>query len=306
MFHVKHLPRAAPERPCVRVVLPAGAIRPHDRTEFDAGLALLERHGFTVRFDTRRLNDRWRDYYAGDDTQRTQEFIDALQEPDVDIIWFGRGGSGSARILPAVLDAAAVLPPRIIVGFSDATAVLNAFAVRLGWLTFHGPVVKSLARADVDLCRAILQGDISSIRSPGTPVPTPNTSPQSMIGRLFGGNLATLSSLAGTSYCPPSQDTIWLLEEIGEYDYRVDRALHHLRDAGYFQDAVGALLGPIFQGTAQPERVQTEIGLPCWAGAPIGHTGPMSVLPIGATVRVEPGRIVGTHPWVQRTEMRRV
>jgi muramoyltetrapeptide carboxypeptidase len=247
-----------------------------------------------VRFDTGRLNDRWRDYYAGDDQQRAQEFVSALSEPGVDVVWFGRGGSGCGRILKPVLHAAAAFEPRIIVGFSDATAVLNAFATRLEWLTFHGPVVKSLKRTNLDDCTSILQGQSTHVlfgnAAAGHPEP--------LTGRLFGGNLMTLGSLVGTPFFPPSKETIWLLEEVGEYDYRVDRSLRHLRDAGAFAGSVGGLLGPVFQGQAQPERVQSEIGLPCVTGAPAGHHGPMALLPIGATVRVYADRLEATHPWV--------
>lgn len=291
---MKHLPSAASDRLCVRVVLPSGAIRKHDEAEFLNGLARLEKHGFEVRFDLQRMQARWRDYYAGDDAERASEFINALTEPDVDIVWFGRGGAGCARILPTVLENAAQFAPRAIVGFSDATALLNAFAVRLGWLTFHGPVVKSLDRADLNLLRTTLRGGANHVAFQGRPLGAPET----LVGQLYGGNLMTLCSLVGTPSCPPSEGTIWLLEEVGEYDYRVDRALRHLRDAGCFDGAIGAFLGPVFRGAPEPERVQFELGIPCFTGAPAGHHGPMRLLPIGGRVRLEAHQLTGLHPWV--------
>ena len=151
MFHVKHLPAAASDRPVVRVVLPSGALREQDTPAFDDGLGRLEAAGFEVRFDPHRRAARWRDYYAGTDEVRAEEFIKALDEPGVDIVWWGRGGAGSGRIANQIAVAARERSPRIVIGFSDATAVLNSLSAHTGWLTFHGPAITSLARADLIL-----------------------------------------------------------------------------------------------------------------------------------------------------------
>lgn len=324
MFHVKHLPVAAASRPCVRIVLPSGALRESDLPAFEDGLSRLSAAGFDVRFDPARANARWRGYYAGDDAARAAEFIAALSEPDVDIVWWGRGGSGSARLVPAILDAAQALPPRILIGFSDATAVLNALAVKLGWLTFHGPAITSIARTELDRLRAVVCGDLCAV--PMTNAPPHNASASTSMnpplaedggsaptleGRLFGGNLAVLATLLGTPAQPPSLGTIWLLEDVNEPAYRIDRALRHLHDAGGTLGAIGAWCGPLhpISDTApqvSTHRVAADLALPCLPGFPGGHTGQMHLVPIGARVRINPnaGMLTGMHPWVRARQNR--
>ncbi|MGK0360246.1 MAG: muramoyltetrapeptide carboxypeptidase, partial [Bradymonadia bacterium] len=210
-------------------------------------MARLITAGFDVRFDPLRANARWRGYYAGSDATRAAEFIAALSEPDVDIVWWGRGGSGSARVLPGVLHAARGLAPRIVIGFSDATALLNAFAVQLGWLTFHGPAITSIARTDLDRLRAVVCGEIRTApllnsEDIGDASQAP---PAALEGCVFGGNLSVLTTLLGTPSQPPSSRTIWLLEDVNEPSYRIDRSLRHLKDAGGTLGAVGAWCGPL-------------------------------------------------------------
>lgn len=323
MFHVKHLPLAAASRPCVRVVLPSGALRDADLPAFEDGIARLIAAGFDVRFDPLRADARWRDYYAGSDATRAAEFIAALSEPGVDIVWWGRGGSGSARLLPSVLDAARALPPRILIGFSDATALLNAFAVQLGWLTFHGPAITSIARTDLDRLRAVVCGEsrTAPLWDDGAAWDASQTPPAALEGCVFGGNLTVLTTVLGTPSQPPSSRTIWLLEDVNEPSYSIDRALRHLKDAGGTCGAVGAWCGSLHptldahiaptdatsshaasHGTASPlRRIADDLALPCLPGFPGGHTGPMHLVPIGAHVRIDPiaGALTGTHPWVR-------
>ena len=301
--------------------MPSGALRDSDQPAFDDGISRLQAAGFDVRFDARRQRDEWRGYYAGDDAARAAELIAALQEPEIDIVWWGRGGSGSARILPAVLCAARALRPRILIGFSDATAVLNAFAVQLGWLTFHGPAITSIARTDLDRLRAVVCGELRSAPILSAPsfaaAPDAPTRP-ALEGRVFGGNLTVLTTLIGTPAQPPSADTLWLLEDVNEPAYRVDRALRHLRDAGGTEGAAGAWCGPLHPPAANPptaspdaaaeashvvasiERASADLELPCLPGFPGGHHGEMHLVPIGARVRLDPraGQMTGTHPWV--------
>lgn len=297
MFHVKHLPPAAADRPVVRVILPSGAIRPCDAAAFDTGLSTLEQTGFEMRFDPVRRAAIWRDYYAGSDAERAAEFVAALDEPGVDIVWWGRGGSGSGRLVSQVVDAARHRAPRIIIGFSDATALLNALASQLGWVTFHGPAITSTPRADLDHLRRVVHGATTETPFTGEGPP--------LRGRIFGGNLMVLGSLVGTPAMPPAAGTIWLLEEVNEAAYRVDRSVAHLRAAGCTAGAAGVWLGPLYPDLADADarnRVQEDLALPGVTGAPAGHSGPMRLIPLGAPVEIDPsaGCLRGLSSWVHR------
>ncbi len=283
-------PRVAPPvgaRPVVRVVAPSGTLEGHT-TALEAGLARLERAGCEVRFDPARRTEVTRGYLAGADARRADEVLTALVEPGVEIVWFARGGSGLGRIAEWVVHGAARLAPRHVVGFSDATTLLNTLAARLGWLTWHGPVVTSLARPDsitVDL-----DGILARLRGerPGGPA---SARPPSLSGRLFGGNLTVLASLAGTPALPRAPGALWLLEDVAEAPYRLDRSLTQLRGVGLFDRACGVWLGDLGLGpeeTAAVEAAFTEdlAPVPVRRGAPAGHRGRLDLLPIGAVIGI--------------------
>ncbi|MCB9546496.1 MAG: LD-carboxypeptidase [Myxococcales bacterium] len=288
----RRLPPAAPERPTIRVVCPSAALTPPQLDRALAELAHLEALGCHIRFDESHATRVWRGYYAGTDGERLEAFVAACTEPGVDVVWWARGGGGAGRIAEAAAAALSSASPRIVMGFSDATSMLAALGRRLGWVTFHGPVITSLGRADVPHTLAVLRGEARVI-------PFPATAGAPLTGVLRGGNLMTLASLAGRDVLPRGRRTLWVLEEIDEADRRVDRCLEQLRAAGAFDGAAGVWVGGLY-AEAQLDRVAEETGLPVVAGAPADHVGPMAPLPLGARVALEPalGRLRGLHPWV--------
>ena len=88
-----------------------------------------------------------RRYLAGDDAMRAGDLRSALTDPGIAGILFARGGSGAQRTLEAMdWDGLAgqppkILPPKVLAGYSDVTALLEAVAVRLGWASVFGPNV---------------------------------------------------------------------------------------------------------------------------------------------------------------------
>ncbi len=283
----------------MRVVHPCGALVEH-RDRLEAGLTLLEAAGCEVRWDARRAEACWRGYLAGTDAERADELIAALSEPGVDVVWFARGGSGGGRILPQVLEAAARLPPRIVLGFSDATSILNGLASACGWISFHGPVVTSLASEGID---CDLEGTLALL-SGADRIPLEYPPAQDLAGRLLGGNLSVLASLIGTPHLPDGENAIWVLEDVGEAPYRLDRALTHLRSAGLFEGSSGVWLGDLGleQGlaTLMQARFTEDLPVSVVGGAPAGHRATLKTLPINGEVRIGPAGVEASSPWVQR------
>ena len=293
-------PPGIPARPTIRVVHPAGSVGEH-LVNLHAGIERLEALGCTVRWDPRRGTSIWRDYYAGDDATRAQEFIDALREPDVDIVWFARGGSGCHRIVSAICDAAQSAT-KIVIGLGDATAVLNALNQEVGWVTFHGPVMTSLGghqvQTDAEMCLRLLSGEIRSIDFEAS-------ASGAIDGILLGGNLTVLaSSLGGPTGIQSRPDSIWLLEDVGEAPYRLERSLWQLVAAGTFQHAKGIWCGDLDLDCAQGEdmvaRFQEDTKLRVYRGAPAGHRGTLSLCPIGLKIRIDTnnGRLSSPVTWV--------
>lgn len=304
-----HPPPALGERPVVRVVHPSGSTA-HKLDAIEAGLTRLEAAGCAVRWDTARAKACWRGYLAGDDDARADELAAALTEPGVDIVWFARGGSGGARCAARVSEAVREAPPRIVIGFSDATAYLGRLAER--WVVFHGPVITSLAHpaiaVDLDALFALLRGSSNTV--PFAPRPEDEATPsagEAIAGRLMGGNLTVLAASVGTAAAPrPAPGDIWLLEDVGEPPYRLDRAFWQLRASGLLDEAAAIWLGDLAlsgedDATARA-MIAADAPCPVYAGAPAGHTGVIGLLPLGGAGRLDPvtQTFTATRPWVER------
>lgn len=277
------LQRPAPLAPgsVVAVVTPAGPVDP-DRLA--AGIDLLRSWGLEVRAAT---PDTPADvpWLATTDEARATEVQDAWLDPDVAAVWCARGGFGSQRILD-LLDwrRMTMVRPRWLVGYSDVTALHQAFASHLGVATVHGPGVASLPAATpgtVASVRALLlDGETAPVQ--GTPVVGGSAQ-----GALIGGNVAMLTSMLGTPGSRPAAGGIAVLEDIGEAPYRLDRLLTQLVRAGWFDDVQG-IAGGDFTGCGDPDLVGDllvrrlgPLGVPIVLGLPIGHGAANISLPLG-------------------------
>ncbi|WP_434388214.1 S66 peptidase family protein [Melittangium boletus] len=283
-------PLALRPRDAIHVIAPAG---PFDVPTFEKGLAVLaERYAPQYRPD---LYDAWR-YLAGGDTRRAEELVNALSDASVRATFCARGGYGSMRLLPSLLQAN--LAPSSLVGFSDVTA-LHLFLQSQGRVSIHGPVVTHLGTqppAVRDYLFRLLE----------SPEPPPSLAGEAIYvrgvaeGRLVGGNLSVFSRLLGTPYMPPLEDTILLIEDVGEKPYRLDRMWTHLKLAGVFERVRGIVLG-LFTECEIKEKdapysaadvlrsLAEETGLPCAAGFPIGHDIPNYPVALGTRVRLDAG-----------------
>ena len=277
----------------VAVVAPAG---PLDSESLDAGLRILGGR-YEVTWDAGLLS-RVR-YLAGDDRRRGGELAAALADPGIRGVVAARGGYGSMRLLPRVWPGVdgpspAPGPPKVLVGFSDVTA-LHAALQAAGRVSVHGPVVTQLATQPstvVTRLFAILEdGTAPPAAVAGTPIVGGIAE-----GPLLGGNLSVFTRLLGTPWLPDLTGAVLLLEDVVERPYRIDRMWTHLRLAGAFERVVGLALGE-FTDCEDPDGDFTlrdvlwslagETGLPCVAGLPIGHGAVNVPVALGTRVRLD-------------------
>ena len=237
-------------------------------------------------------------YLAGADDARLADLNQALADDAIDAVWCIRGGYGVMRILETIDYAALRRRPKPVIGYSDVTALHAGIATRCDAVTFHGPTAR--AKLSVfsreSLQRALVGGD-----SAGPVEEARILTPGRARGRLVGGNLAILCGLSGTAYAPDYRDAIVVMEDVNEAVYRIDRMLTQLRLTG----ALGACAGIIFgQFTDIPRdapeeslgartlddvlaEVASALGVPCIAGAPIGHVADQWTLPLGAQAELD-------------------
>ncbi len=302
----RSLIRAARLRPGdrVAVVAPAGPVVPE---RLDRGLAVLESWGLsvTVGEHTRGVHERF-GYLASDDAARADDLMRAWCDPDVQAVFCARGGYGVQRMVDLLdWESIAAAGPKVLVGFSDVTALHQAFATRLGLSTVHGPVVTSLGSGD-DESRAHLRSLLFA-PAPGVPL-TPSPVETLVGGRaegvLVGGNIAMLASEVGSRNSLRAASSIAVLEEIGEEAYRLDRLLTQLLRTGWFDDVLGIVLGT-FTDCGPTDSVRdlvrdrlAPLGVPLLWGAPIGHDDRNLAFPYGvpAVLDADAGTLVLREP----------
>lgn len=283
--------RPPPLRPGDRIAVVSPS-SPVDRELVTRGVArLAERYRPVVDahvYDAER-------YLAGPDAVRAKALRAALTEPETRAVFCARGGSGAGRLLP-LLDLAST-PPRLLIGFSDVTALHGALQ-RLGRTSVHGPVVTQAAEQPQSVLDRLFQ-----LLEGGLPPPLTGAVPLFegvAEGPLVGGNLAVLATLLGTSFMPDTRGAILLLEDDGEQPYRLDRLWTHLRNAGILAGLAGIALGD-FTNCDRPgawsardvlRTLAEESRLPCAVGFPVGH-GPLN-MPLGLGTRVRLDASAGT------------
>lgn len=226
-------------------------------------------------------------HFAGTDAERAAAFLDVANDDSVDVLWFGRGGYGSFRLVEAVL--AGLRPAagrKTYLGYSDAGAMLGAlYGAGVGRVA-HGPMPSDLNRAggEAAIRRALaflVDGDAGALE-PGLQTGMP----------AAAFNITILSHLIGTPYMPDLAGHVLLLEEVAEPMYRMDRALGQITSAPSIRAVAGIRLGRCSDiPPNDPDFVLGEedivrywcgrAGIPYLGRADIGHDIHNRVVPFG-------------------------
>jgi muramoyltetrapeptide carboxypeptidase len=273
----------------IAVVAPGGAVSPE---RLRLGIARLADWGWQPVLAPHLFSRRR--YLAGGRDERAADLAWALTAPDIDAVWFARGGYGTAQLLATI--PWAEVRPRLVVGFSDATALLWAMA-RRGLPSIHGPVLTTLgdgvAAVDDDsraaVFRLLAHGEATGLA--GRQVCGPSGPAR---GRLVGGNLTVLASLAGTCEQLRAANAILFLEDTGEKPYRIERSLCQLIDSGGLEGVRGIALGDFLETGSNGQALLDAwiehlepFGVPVVEQIPLGH-GPRNIaVTYGAEVELD-------------------
>lgn len=246
-------------------------------------------------------------FIAGADKERLSDLHGMFADNSIKAIICGRGGYGTGRLLEHIDYDLIKENPKILIGFSDITALLNAIYLKTGMVCFHGPVAASeFTTFTKDSFQKVLMTKSKNIQYQNQglfdsedPSVIPFTINEGKAqGKLIGGNLSILTSLLGTPYFPDLEDKILFLEEIGEYPYRVDRMITQLLNTGQLQKVAGIALGIFYKckdtGEDQTKRVLeviqerlSRLQVPVIYGLPIGHVDHNATLPIGINAQLD-------------------
>jgi muramoyltetrapeptide carboxypeptidase len=263
----------------VMLISPSGPLRPE---RLELGIKLLTDWGLQVALAPNVYASRG--YLAGTDAQRLDDLNLALRDPQVRAVICTRGGYGVQRIVDGLDLAAVRADPKLVVGFSDITALQLALWQAARLPTVHGPgaawVPERTGPVSAEsLRRALMTDEPAVVMVDETVESAPVRVSGSASGVLLGGNLTMLMSTVGTVDMPSLAGCILLLEDVNEAPYKVDRMLTHLRRAGCLDGIVGVALGHFTDcGEGQPSTVVEPLldhfgsaGIPVLGGLPIGH-----------------------------------
>lgn len=306
--------------PIVGIIAPSA---PVPEIELMMGATRLAREGFEIALHP-QVKNRYT-FYAGTDLERALAFLDYAFDPDIEILWAGRGGYGAIRILPIldeIIAKVGVPEPKTFIGFSDQTILLEYVRKKWGWRAIHGPMpgtshLDHVKGKDFKRLVELARGIENPVSWKLKPVHVP-ASFQSVQNELAGGNLTMIQSVFGTPYALDAKGKILFLEEITEAPYRMDRTLQQLNLAGFFENVRAIVLGTFTGCEDSSMQVRAdyppskkmkplrkvlnekqvlhevfgalgeELGIPVYSGLPVGH-GPKgtAALTLGRSVTLK-------------------
>tara|TARA_R110000744_G_scaffold167365_3_gene284826 strand:- start:5587 stop:6711 length:1125 start_codon:yes stop_codon:yes gene_type:complete len=289
-----------------------GLIAPSSNTwedqEIYFAMDIIRSFGFKVK-TAEHLFERTA-YLAGSDQDRASDLNAMFGDNSVDAIFCLRGGYGSPRILPYLDYELIRKNPKVFLGYSDVTALLNAIYARSQIMTFHGPIAKqSFTDYTLTQFKSVLFDPVSHMVL-AAPPPFEIVEGQAELanrlttvskgktsGVLIGGNLSLMVKLVGSPYEPDYTDKILFLEDVEEAPYRIDGMLTHLKLAGRLDKIAGLVFGkctdcevgsgPSFSIEHVLNDRLGDLGVPVLSGVMIGHIEDMATVPIGAMATLD-------------------
>ncbi len=288
----------------VMIVAPAGV--EYNKFRLQLSIESLEALGLKVKVADNTLERHG--YFPAEDEVRAAEINQAFADTEVKAVIAFKGGWGAARTLPYLDWGLIAKNPKIIMGYSDITSLLNAIYHKTGLITFHGPNAGSAwGEFSTHNVKEILfdaaaqhmvnpkeKGEYLTQRRNRTQTIVKGTAE----GRMVGGNLTVLTSLQGTPYFPETKGKILMLEDVGENIYRVDRMLTQLSLGGHLNDCAGIVFGGMTDVESDGgygdfslmdilEQHCVRSGKPTFIGAMFGHIDDKRTMPVGCTVRMD-------------------
>ncbi len=278
-------PARLPAQSRIGICAPSSRITPE---KFEAAIALLQEQGHAL-FVHPQCHETY-GQIAGTADKRAAALQDLLLDDNLDAVFFACGGHRAAEILP-LLDwrKISAANPKIVMGFSDGSVLLNAITTKLGWVTVFGPTVQYLATLGLSGF-ALLEGAQLHYA-------VDYNGPETQ-GHIVASTLSLLPLLLDSGNLPPLKNAILCVEDCYEELSAIDRLFLLLKQRHVF-DNIKALVCGSFSNmtdTGRPfgftieEIVRHHAGdVPVAFGAPFGHAGPFSPLPIGVQARLSNG-----------------
>lgn len=265
-----------------------------EQGDLDKAKTFLESKGYKVLIHTQATNRLHQS--AGDAQSKADALHDLFKNPDVKAIIGSRGGNRCSTIMDKLDFNLIASNPKIILGYSDMTILLNAIHEKTGLVTFHGPLLRELPdRKEFEDLIKLLEG-----QNPSYDFSSAKLLKQGKAqGKLIGGNLSLLQAMSGTDFQPCTDGAILFIEDTGDHISRYDRMFAHMKLAGWFNKISGVIIGQ-FTNTGDDEdrpfgfslediiKEHFEgLDIPIIMDAPFGHGDALPTMPIGSYAELE-------------------
>jgi muramoyltetrapeptide carboxypeptidase len=284
----------------------APASTPSSEEKILKGALYLEKMGYRVQCG-RNVRTEY-GYLAGGDDERSADFNAMVSNKNIKAIFAIRGGYGTPRLLQKIDYHALRKNPKIIVGYSDLTALQLAIFRKIGLITFSGPMTGVEMWRDFDpYTEEHFWRMLTSNKKIGV-LNNPASEPLAILrhgqanGRLIGGNLSLLACLMGTPFLPVLRNSILIAEDVEESPHRIDRMLAQLLNAGILNNLQALIFGKFIDCTpSNPndphltidqvlEEYTHKIGCPVVANFQYGHIPRKLTVPFGLKASINTKR----------------
>lgn len=287
----------------IRVITPSRSLSVVRDEVFDKALKFLSDKGFVISFSK---NSREIDETNSSSIQsRVEDLHDAFLDKNVKAILTCIGGFNVNQILEYIDYTIIKNNPKIICGFSDITALLNAINAKTGLITYHGTHFSSfgydnnISYTNYYYEKCLMQPDAYFIEPSQQAKKYCVIQEGSCQGEIIGGNLCTLNLLQGTEFMPDLQDKILFLEDdniIGDYfTFEFERNLQSLIQTMGFSRVKGIVFGRFDSSCNMDKRTIERIistkkqlkNIPIIFNVDFGHVLPIATFPIGGVAKIE-------------------
>lgn len=237
---------------------------------------------------------------AGTGQEKAEALNSLFANPDVKAIFSSRGGNRACTMMDKIDFDLIRQNPKILIGYSDLTILLNAIYKMTGLIGYHGPLFRELENhPDYDQCMAMLSANTGAIDLSGCEIVRDGEAE----GVLLGGNLSLFQTLLGTPFLPDTRNAILILEDVDDHISRYDRMLCHLKNAGVLQNISGLIIGSFSDIKDSENRPfgfslkdivlehTDSLTIPIIMDAPFGHEDRLITLPIGAHALLKNGTL---------------
>ena len=284
----------------VGIIAPASA--PRTEQSLTLGLQNLVSAGFQPVVKRESFNAYG--FLAGTDEDRLSELNAFLRSDEVNALFCVRGGYGCLRLLDDIDYEAARAHPKMLVGYSDITALHLALFKHAGWVVISGPMVAvewpNPEEANCEQFLRLISGSLSNGSLDSVEHPLSSLFNGKVSGTLLGGNLSLIAKMCGSEHLPDLSGSILFLEDIGESPYRIDGLLAQLKLSGHLSRLGGVVLGSFTDAEPLPGRPTLELkqvfkdyfgplNIPVAMGLRYGHHPEKVAIPIGVQARLQCG-----------------